>query len=263
MKFSCHINDNSNPGQCKWFVANCWRHVESKRKTVVLSGGIMNVAGTVTSLKQRQGILTMSDLLGNEYKIHFLGSKFYNYGKRLGASKPLSSQLQIDDKVYFDAIPCFPEENIEKCNWFATCVHKGKKPENFLYKDQSKSEVTDIGKEKIFNQSFGSEESPTRNETEFIIDQSNVDSNGNFNSFGELLPVQDINSTTELESGNPFFNEHFIKSTDFSNDDKHSSDRLSIGEIKLNRGYIGQKVEPCSKFNAEMLHDIKLVSCIN
>lgn len=212
----------------------------------------MNVAGTVTDLKQRQGTLAMTDLLGNEYRVHFLASKVYLYGKRLASSKPLTSQLHVDDKVYFDAIPCFPEENNHHCDWFATCVHKGKKPDSFVYKDSSITlETADHDKERIVNQFVESikgdrADTPT-SQTETGIEALVRDvENFGFRGDGSPArsqrhdsPIHEINSNVALQT--PGESELFgINDAEFSTNDSH------------------QKVES-GRITAQILQDIKLV----
>lgn len=34
----------------------------------------------------------------------------------------------MTDVIFFDAVPCIPEENEYNCEWYATCVFKGKRP---------------------------------------------------------------------------------------------------------------------------------------
>lgn len=256
VKFSCHINDNPDPGQCKWYVTNCWRHIESEHK-IIMSSGMMNVAGTVTDLKQRHGTLIMIDLLESEHRVHFLASKVYLFGKRLAASKPLTSHLQIDDKVYFDAIPCFPEENNQNCNWFATCVHKGKKPELFFYKDPSKTEKPDIEKEKILNQkilnqfveSIKSEDKTVRGETP--TDHRDLLINGLHKDVDNLILNSDSSPTRSQlhESANDSTGVY----------DSLSKQNKTLAEEKQTPEDSHPKVEP-SRSNAQMLHDIKLLT---
>ncbi|XP_046738547.1 uncharacterized protein LOC124406912 isoform X2 [Diprion similis] len=235
VKFSCHIIDNAEPGQCKWFITNCWRHVENRENTATLSTGIMNVAGTVTDLKQRHGMLVMTDLLENEYRVHFLASKVYIYGKRLPASKPLSSHLHIEDKVYFDAIPCFPEENNQRCNWFATCVVIGKKPED-LYKDLNRIETTETDKDGLgrdVNNSFLSNQvSPS------------------YCQQPELAPPKNASTMYTCEP---------VKQTHGAKVDNNLPDIFGLAEMESFKEDGNPKVEHDLKLSAKMLHDIKLV----
>ena len=72
-----------------------------------LTAGLMNTAGKVYEIQRRHGVL----LTERGERISFLASKFYLDGKRFPSSKTLLNVLDIDDMVYFDTIPCFPEEN--------------------------------------------------------------------------------------------------------------------------------------------------------
>ncbi|XP_015592817.1 uncharacterized protein LOC107266644 isoform X2 [Cephus cinctus] len=129
VKFSCHIFDSTPKNAYGWYVTICWRHKTESETQIQMCTGMTNVLGEVTKLKKRHGTLTMEDNAGRERKVHFLASKFYVRGKRFPGSKVLSSELSLDDKVFFDAIPCMPEENEENCEWFATCVFKGQRPQ--------------------------------------------------------------------------------------------------------------------------------------
>lgn len=112
----------------------CWPNRDpggsSKPKSEVsLCTGLISVSGMVSSMTKRHGVLAMIDDSDNEQNIAFLASKVYLYGKRFPSSKMLSSQLNIDDKMYFDAIPCIPQEDKDNCTYFATGVFLGKRPQ--------------------------------------------------------------------------------------------------------------------------------------
>jgi len=89
---------------------------------------MVSVPGNIASITKRHGILTTVDSFNNEHSVAFLASKVYLHGKRFSSSKMLSTQLSVDDMVFFDAIPCIPEEEKDNCGYFATCVFLGKRP---------------------------------------------------------------------------------------------------------------------------------------
>ncbi|XP_012250866.2 uncharacterized protein LOC105683091 [Athalia rosae] len=236
VKFSCHLIDNPDPGQCQWFVTSCWRHNDDKDTRLVMSTGIMNVAGTIIDLKQRHGTLLMTDLLGTEYRVHFLASKVYLFGKRVSSSKPLSSQLHIDDQVYFDAIPCFPEENRHNCNWFATCVHKGKKPEKLSYYVQNKVDSKDL--------------------------LTAVEADDNLVGNEVLDNFSTINgSPTHCQQQEIDILENAVKQTGNSNEEFQSPEIFGVSDMEfLTEETSSKHIEPHPRLSAKMLQELKMVT---
>lgn len=67
---------------------------------------------------------------GQDENVMFLASKLFISGKRVSAKAQLNQMQALEEgrMLFFDAVPCDPNENGE-CLWFATVVWKGRKPE--------------------------------------------------------------------------------------------------------------------------------------
>lgn len=128
VKFSCQILKQSEKHIFGWVALMCWPKEESLGLSVNVKIGLQYILGRVSILEKDHGVLTTKDIAGIEYTVFFLASRFYNNGKRLMSSQTLNNVLNLDDEVYFDAIPYIPEENEYNCEWYATCVFKGKRP---------------------------------------------------------------------------------------------------------------------------------------
>ncbi|KAJ1524361.1 hypothetical protein ONE63_010863 [Megalurothrips usitatus] len=117
--------------KCTWFVADVLsvgQELTDPRLLTGLCPIMMNRTGWVSYLDKRQGIISFKDGDSVQHDLLFLASKFYEGGKRINTKQPLDKFIAVNDKVYFDAVPIDPEENDNKCAWFATVAWKGKKP---------------------------------------------------------------------------------------------------------------------------------------
>lgn len=106
----------------------CWPKEQTIGVSVDIKIGLQFISGIICNLNKDHGVLITNDVAGVEYKVYFMVNKFYNHGKRLNINQTLEDILNINDSVFFDAIPCIPEENEYNCKWYATCVFKGKRP---------------------------------------------------------------------------------------------------------------------------------------
>lgn len=142
--FSCHVlnNQESNDGQHIWYIVICQNYEEKPNRQLNLKTGLVNMSGCVREVHKRHGVLYTDHNPDKNSMIYFLASKFYIEGKRFSSSRSLNEVLQINDIVFFDAIPCIPEENEFQCNWFAILVFKGKHPD-IKPKQQQKSYIYD------------------------------------------------------------------------------------------------------------------------
>lgn len=136
VRFSCHVlnSQDNNDGQTLWYIMICQNYQEIPERQLNLTTGLVNVSGCIREVHKRHGLIYTDHITETNSTIHFLASKFYIDGKRLPSSRYLNDTLQINDTVFFDAIPCIPDENEFHSNWFAILVFKGKRPENFYDK---------------------------------------------------------------------------------------------------------------------------------
>lgn len=118
-----NLSDGEDQRVRNWMVTTCWK-IEPY-PIVSYKQGILSTCGIVVSLKKRHGIVETND----QRRVYFIASRYYHFGKRFQASKPLKTGLSINDTIFFDAIPCLKDENEEQCEWFATIVFKGKRPD--------------------------------------------------------------------------------------------------------------------------------------
>lgn len=126
--FSCHVlnSQENNDGQTVWYIVICQNYEEKVNKQLNLKTGLVNISGCIRDIQKRHGVLYTDH---NSEMVYFLASKYYIDGKRLSSSRSLNEVLQVNDIVFFDAIPCIPEENEFLCNWFAILVFRGKRPD--------------------------------------------------------------------------------------------------------------------------------------
>ncbi|XP_043282174.1 uncharacterized protein [Venturia canescens] len=138
VKFSCHVLDRTDEEQLDsfhhqraygWFTIMCWANTKNVQNVQIsVTPGLFSVSCSVESVKKRHAVMTSFDTSNNEQKIELLASKFYVQGKRFPTSKSLSSALNVDDKLFSDAVPCIEEASRFDCKWFATCAFLGKRP---------------------------------------------------------------------------------------------------------------------------------------
>ena len=111
-----------------------------------LKTGLVNISGLVKDVQKRHGVISTEYHSEKDSTIYFLASKFYLDGKRLQSSRALTDVLKVDDIVYFDAIPCIPDESHVHSKWFAILVFKGKRPDSHKFVDNRQGEVDEKGK---------------------------------------------------------------------------------------------------------------------
>ncbi|XP_011303056.1 uncharacterized protein [Fopius arisanus] len=129
VKFSCEpLQHKKKDTSYSWIVNTCWCEEKSPLKRMMINRGIDDVCGKIKKLGGRHGIISVFDGTNFTHDILFLASRFYVDGKRFAAGKTLTAGLHEGESVFVDAIPCIPEENEEHCEWFATCVFKGRRP---------------------------------------------------------------------------------------------------------------------------------------
>ncbi|XP_063989525.1 uncharacterized protein LOC135168856 [Diachasmimorpha longicaudata] len=129
--FSCEASSDAkrNTPSCSWIVNTCWRTENNPLTSVITATGLDGVLGKVRELGGRHGVISVFDGTVHHCDVLFLASRFYVDGKRFPAGKGLTTALQEGESVIVDAIPCIPEENEERCRWFATCAFKGQRPQ--------------------------------------------------------------------------------------------------------------------------------------
>ncbi|KAK2582560.1 hypothetical protein KPH14_004851 [Odynerus spinipes] len=128
VKFSCQILKKSEKHIFGWIALMCWPKEQTLGLSIDVKIGLQYISGRICNLQKDHGVLVTNDVAGVEYKVYFVANRFYSHGKRLGMSQPLHNVLSLNDDVFFDAVPCIPEENEYNCKWYATCVFKGKRP---------------------------------------------------------------------------------------------------------------------------------------
>ena len=63
-----------------------------------------------------------------EEQVYFIRGRYFHFGHRNNKA-PLTSHLDIDDVVIFDAVRCDPSNENKHCSWIAKVVFKGKRPD--------------------------------------------------------------------------------------------------------------------------------------
>lgn len=106
----------------------CWPTEQTLGLSVSLKVGMQYISGRIFTLDEKHGVLVTNDITGKEYKVYFLTSNFFYHGKKLDLSQSSLNEISLTDVIFFDAVPCIPEENEYNCEWYATCVFKGKRP---------------------------------------------------------------------------------------------------------------------------------------
>ncbi|XP_033214488.1 uncharacterized protein LOC117171354 [Belonocnema kinseyi] len=145
--FSCHILNSQDSDQPSvWYVMICQKYEKRPAYMMEVKTGLVNITGSIKEVQKRHGVISTDYYSERDSKIYFLASKFYLDGKRLQSSRALTDVLKIDDIVYFDAIPCIPEESHVHSKWFAILVFKGKRPDSHRFVDNKHWEVDDKGK---------------------------------------------------------------------------------------------------------------------
>nr|XP_050857719.1 uncharacterized protein LOC127067153 [Vespula vulgaris] len=127
VKFSCRILRQQ---KCLygWIALMCWPTEQTLGLSVSLKVGMQYISGRIFTLDEKHGVLVTNDITGKEYKVYFLTSNFFYHGKKLDLSQSSLNEISLTDVIFFDAVPCIPEENEYNCEWYATCVFKGKRP---------------------------------------------------------------------------------------------------------------------------------------
>lgn len=101
----------------------CWPCEQTLGSSVHFKVGIRYISGRISNIDKNHGVLITTDITGGEYKVYFLTSNFYCNGEKVDAPHRM-----INEIIFFDAVPCIPEENEYNCKWYATCVFQGKRP---------------------------------------------------------------------------------------------------------------------------------------
>ncbi|KAL2715076.1 hypothetical protein V1478_014774 [Vespula squamosa] len=128
VKFSCQILKQQKQRLYEWVALMCWPMEQTLGLNVCLKVGMQYISGRISTLDEKHGVLITNDITGKEYKVYFLTSNFFYHGKKLDLSQNSLNEISSIDIIFFDAVPCIPEENEYNCEWYATCVFKGKRP---------------------------------------------------------------------------------------------------------------------------------------
>ncbi|XP_046824242.1 uncharacterized protein LOC124426527 [Vespa crabro] len=127
VKISCQILRQQRQRLYEWIALACWPYDQTLGSSVCLKVGLQYISGRISNIDKDHGVLITTDTTGIEYKIYFLTNNFYYHGKKLDVSQIILNEINSTN-IFFDAIPCIPEENEYNCEWYATCVFKGKRP---------------------------------------------------------------------------------------------------------------------------------------
>lgn len=125
--FDCHVYDKVSSDNCQWYAARASKEpLDNQMKSSVPR--IMSQNGYISELDPGKGVIIF-DSFDEEQRVFFLRSKLYLFGKRPASKRSLKEFLSENDPLQFDAEMCEPNSDNYSCNWFATLVWKGKKPQ--------------------------------------------------------------------------------------------------------------------------------------
>ncbi|KAK0076438.1 hypothetical protein PV325_005363 [Microctonus aethiopoides] len=144
VKFNAQKSSCAEYSYCDWCAIICWSFVSNLLNKITIKSGFAYMSGQVIDINNQRGILNTFDATGQSLRILFIDKNVY-IDKQKFTGKHLQEVLRVHDHVSFDAIPCISEGNDEACEWFATIVYKGKRP------NLAKSKVMNINKRTRLN----------------------------------------------------------------------------------------------------------------
>ncbi|KAK0166648.1 hypothetical protein PV327_004140 [Microctonus hyperodae] len=144
VKFNAQKSNCAEYSYCDWCATMCWSCASNLLNKITIKSGFGHMSGQVIDINNRRGILNTFNATGQSLRTLFIAKNVYIDEQKF-TGKLLQEVLDIHDYVSFDALPCISEGNDEVCEWFATIVYKGKRPNlvNSIMSIEEKTRLND------------------------------------------------------------------------------------------------------------------------